>query len=114
MLSDEKKEKVIEVIGFWRDIIELSAFAMQRHGYGNSDGGFGIIYEGDLDEYDREVEGSFTPEAHVEVYGFWGKPDGYEFHIREQDYLLILSEVLEKQGLEREAKIVVNKMREIS
>ncbi len=114
MLSTDEKEKVIEVIGFWRTLSQLSEFAVKRNGYGNSDGGFGIVYEHDLDDYDREVEGSFIPKGCVEVYGLWGKPDGYEFHINEKDYLQVLSEVLLKEGLEEESKTVINVMSKIT
>ncbi|WP_136810751.1 hypothetical protein [Desulfosediminicola flagellatus] len=114
MLSADEKDKVVEVIGFWSDLSQLSEFAKKRHGYGNSDGGFGITYEHDLDDYDRDVEGSFIPKGHVEVYGYWGKPDGYEIHIKEHDYLLVLAEVLEKEGLKLAAQFVVEQLHEIN
>ncbi|MCY7294875.1 hypothetical protein [Alteromonas sp. a30] len=114
MLSTDEKDKVIEEISLWSKLPELSKFAVKRHGYGNSDGGFGVTYEHDLDDYDREVEGNYIPKGCLEVYGFWGKPDGYEFHISEKDYLLVLAEVLKKEGFEPEAKEVLNKVTEIT
>ena len=83
---------------------ELSQFALARHGFGNSDGGFGITYPSDLDDYDREVEGVAIPVGFVQVYGFWGPPDGYEFNIREFYYLAELIRILRNQGFESEAK----------
>jgi hypothetical protein len=41
---------------------------------GDSNGGFGVVYPGDVDAYDRQVDGVRIPERFVPVYGFWGLP----------------------------------------
>ena len=56
-------------IRHWRDKAALARFAADRHGFGDSDGGFGITYPSDLDEHDRQVEGVTIPEDHVLAYG---------------------------------------------
>jgi attachment invasion locus protein len=76
----------------------LAEFAARRHEYGNTDGGFGVTYPGDLDEYDREVDGIHVPEGFVQVYGFWGPPDGYEVLVPELAYLDTLADVLSATG----------------
>lgn len=58
------------------DKAKLVRYALERHGYGDSDGGFGVTYPGDLDEYDRKVNGLHVPEGFVLCYGFWGPPEG--------------------------------------
>lgn len=96
MEQDEKR--IREVIGVFRSIDQLAGFARERSGWGDSDGGFGVIYPKDLDEYQREVEKLCIPEGQVEVYGFWGPPNGYQFLAREAFYLEILAAMLESQG----------------
>ena len=59
-----------EIISQWSQLSELADFAERRHGYGNSDGGFGITYPGDLDEYEIEVEGIKIPNGSVLLYGY--------------------------------------------
>lgn len=90
-------------IRHWSRLPELAEFAALRHGFGNSDGGFGVTYPGDLDEYDREVDGVSIPEGFVQVYGFWGPPNGYEVLVTELVYLTELAAVLSAKGHEPEA-----------
>jgi hypothetical protein len=91
-------------IRHWRDKLALARFAVARHGFGDSDGGFGITYPSDLDEHDREVEGVKIPEGHVLAYGFWGDAtSGYEVVVPESLYRNVLAEVLDCMGLCREA-----------
>ena len=73
---------------------QLGGYALSRHGWGDSDGGFGVNYPTDLDEYDRQVDGVEIPSGYVLVYGFWGPPDGYEFLITEAEYISDLLLVL--------------------
>ena len=73
---------------------ELGGHALARHGWGDSDGGFGVTYPSDLDEWDRVVEKVEIPDGFVELYGLWGPPDGYRFVIRESSYLEHLVRVL--------------------
>jgi hypothetical protein len=71
-LSVDVSEPTVAIrnaIRHWSRLIDLAEFAAQRHGYGDSDGGFGITYPGGHDEYDREVDGFHIPEGFVEVYG---------------------------------------------
>lgn len=87
----------------WGNLAELAAFAERRHGFGNSDGGFGVTYPGDLDVYDREVDGVVIPTGCVQIHGFWGPPDGYEFDLPEALYLRTLAEELDRAALTAEA-----------
>ena len=93
-----------EVILEWRNPSELALFAEKRHGYGNSDGGFGIIYPGDLDEYQVEVEKIHIPKDHLLVYGYaHATPPGYELIVLETKYLSVLAKSLTDLGLSNEA-----------
>ena len=101
--NDQIEMRIREVIASWRSVTELASFALRHHGYGNSDGGFGVIYPGDLDEYEKEVERKLIPEGSVELYGYWGPPEGYEFTISEAYYLQVLATVLREAGFSKEA-----------
>lgn len=93
-----------EVILEWRNPVELAFFAEKRHGYGNSDGGFGIIYPEDLDEYQVEVEKIHIPKDHLLVYGYaHAMAPGYELLVLETKYLSVLAQMLTNLGLSREA-----------
>jgi hypothetical protein len=76
--APESTVAIRDAIRHWSRLTDLAEFAAHRHGYGNSDGGFGIKSPGDLDEYAREVDGIRIPEGFVQLYGFWGPPEGYE------------------------------------
>ena len=89
---------IVDAIAHWRRLPELVTFALERHGYGDSDGGFGVTYQSDLDDYERS-QGHKIMDGEVEIYGFWGPPDGHEFHVPETLYLLVLGKVLEILGL---------------
>jgi hypothetical protein len=90
----------------WRDKAQLARFAVEGHGFGDSDGGFGITYPGDLDEHDRAAEG-VIPDGYVSAYGFWGEErGGYEVLVPQGLYHRVLAEVLECVGLPREAATV--------
>jgi hypothetical protein len=80
----------------------LAEFAARRHGFANSDGGFGIVYPSDLDECDF-ASGAYIPDGFVEVYGFWGPPDGYEVLVPEAEYLDQLAGVLSAAGYAAQA-----------
>lgn len=92
-----------EAIRHWSSLTALSGFAIQRHGYGDSDGGFGVTYPGDLDEFDSLVDGVRIPEGFVQVYGFWGPPDGYVLLVYEALYLDTLAGMLSEAGHNAEA-----------
>jgi hypothetical protein len=93
-----------EVIDAWRSIAELVDFAEKRHGFGNSDGGFGAIYPDDVDGYMAEVEGVHVPEGAVLLYGSaFAIPPGYEILIDEAVYLRNLVDVLRENRLTAEA-----------
>ena len=93
----------LTAIRHWSDKLSLAGFAIERHGFGDSDGGFGITYPGDLDEFDRVVEERHIPNGFVLAYGFGGPPDGYEVLVPEWLYRDVLAEVLECLGMYREA-----------
>ncbi len=94
-------------ITHWSSLRALATFALERHGYGDSNGGFGVTYPGDLDEFDREAEGRFIPEGFIVVYGFWGPPDGYEVFVAESYYLAMLARILAEAGFTTEAREVL-------
>ena len=79
-------------------LLTLAEFAAAGHGFGDSDGGFGVTYPGDLDDYDRVVLGLHIPAGCVEVYGYEGPPDGYELVIPERLYLTELAAALTAAG----------------
>ena len=94
-----------EAIRHWSRLPELAEFAARRHGFGDSDGGFGVTYPGDLDDYDR-ASGEHIPDGFVQVYGFWGPPDGYEVSVPEPVYLDALALDLAAAGHPAEAERV--------
>ncbi|CAN7676727.1 hypothetical protein [Acidovorax sp. LjRoot117] len=104
--SSETVARIQEVISHWRTPAELASFAAARHGFGDSNGGFGVIYPGDLDEYQREIENACIPEGQVEIYGYWALPGGYEFQVSERFYLSVLAGHLKTIGLSNGANDV--------
>src|SRR4051812_28946305 len=61
----------VDAIRHWSSLPRLAEFAANRHGYHDSNGGFGLEYPDSLDEYDREVLGRFIPPGFVLIQGFW-------------------------------------------
>lgn len=98
--SPQGIERIKEVISHWRQPAELADFAEKRHGYGDTNGGFGVTYPEDLDEYARQVERAHIPVGQVEIYGYWGVNQGYELLVPEKLYLTVLAEHLQKVGLQ--------------
>ena len=72
----------------------LVRFATDRHGFGDSDGGFGSTYPSDLHESQQVVVGRCIPEGFVLAYGFWGPPNGYEVLVAEWLYRDVLAEAV--------------------
>lgn len=99
------EDAIRDAIRHWSCLSELADFAVDQNGFGNSDGGFGITYPGDLDEYDR-AQGEQIPVGFVKVYGFWGLPDGYEVLVAESLYLQTLASLLSAGGHVAEAEQV--------
>ncbi len=97
-LLPEPEEAICKVILHWSNIAQLADFAEAQHGFGDTNGGFGATYPGDLDPYHREVDGMLIPEGFVEICGFWGSPEGYEILVPESYYQKILSELLSETG----------------
>lgn len=96
-----------EVILEWRNPSELAAFAEKRHGYGNSDGGFGVTYPEDLDEYQLIVEKIHIPRGYLLVYGYaHACPPGYGILVLEAMYLDVLAKTLAGLGLKNEVRRV--------
>ncbi len=107
MDAPDTKTACREVIDAWSDLARLVDFAEKRHGFGNSDGGFGVTYPGDLDEYDVQVEGTNIPDGSVQLYGYaFAIPPGYEVVVQESVYLQNLADVLRERGLTTEAERV--------
>lgn len=93
-------------IRHWSRLEDLAAFAAERHGFGDSNGGFGITYPTDLDEYDREVDKIAIPDGHVLAYGFWGESGsygGYDVLVPEALYLSVLAGELSRSGFDQAA-----------
>ena len=111
MLFIDSKTAVHDAIRHWSSLPELATFAVARHGYGCSNGGFGVTYPGDLDEHDREVLRIHIPQSFVQVYGFWGPPAGYEILVLEIVYLGHLLTALVAAGHETEAEQIRSMLR---
>ena len=79
----------VDAIRNWQVLTDLVTFARERHGYGNSDGYFGITYPGDLDDCDR-VNGESISEGNVEAYAWYGATDGDTHILSELEYLTLL------------------------
>ena len=103
MEKPDIKTACLDAIRHWPSLRELAVFAIRGHGYGDTDGGFGVTYPGDLDDYARGVEGQLIPPGYISVYGFWGPPKGYEVFVPESEYLELLAQVLMAAGLISEA-----------
>ena len=103
MDSIDTRTAILSSIRAWTKRGQLASFALARHGFGDTNGGFGVTYPGDLDEYDRQVDGCDIPAGFVEVYGHWGPPRGYSLVVPEVLYLQILSEVLQAEGMGSDA-----------
>jgi hypothetical protein len=71
---------------------ELVLFANERRGFGGDDGGYGVIYPSDLDEYATAVELRAIPDGSVEIYclAYTDK----DIIISEHQYLLALKKYL--------------------
>ena len=93
----------LTAIRHWPDKAALARLAKERHGFADSNAGFGIVYPGDVDDVDRDLDGREIPNGFVLAYGFWGPPDGYEVFVPEWLYRDVLAEVLECLGMSREA-----------
>lgn len=105
MEAPDAKIACRQVIDEWLNLTELAAFAELRQGFGNSNGGFGAIYPGDVDEYMAEVEGVHVPDGWVLLYGYvFAVPPGYELLVEELVYLRNLRDVLQEHGLTSEVE----------
>lgn len=103
--AEEQPAYVLNVIRKWPWPAQLAEFAVRRHGFADTDGGFGVTYPDDLDDYERAT-GGHIPEAFLEIWGFWGSPEGDEFHFSERRYLEILAAYLEDLGLKTDSASV--------
>lgn len=75
---------ILMAVSVWH-VDEMADMVEQRMGYGNTDGGVGMIYP----ESDRAS--APIPPNHVEVYTYGGPPDGEAYHVAETLYLDVLS-----------------------
>ena len=106
-VTPEPAEAARAAIRHWSDKAALARFAADRHGFGDTDGGFGVTYPSDVDEGERGADGTAIPDGHVLVYGFWADDaGGYDVLVPERLYLRILAEELDRLGLSREAAAV--------
>jgi hypothetical protein len=100
-------EAAMASIRHWSKLADLAKFAADGHGFGDSDGGFGITYPTDLDEYDRDIEKVVIPNGYVQAYGFWGSDQGgYEVLVTVQEYHSVLAQALASAGMLHEAQLV--------
>lgn len=105
--SANPDDAIVQIIRHWPKLAELANFAVERRGFGDDNGGFGLIYPDDLDDYARGAEQRSIPSGWVEIYGFWGvEKGGYEFVVEEKTYLASLAQVLRSDDLEAEARLV--------
>ncbi|GAB5407631.1 MAG: hypothetical protein Aurels2KO_58620 [Aureliella sp.] len=84
---ESERQSQIDLVLRHNSHSNLVRYALARHGWGDTDGGFGTTYSTDLDDCDRHVDGVSIADGHVQLYGFWGLPDGYELQISESDYI---------------------------
>ncbi len=96
----KREPRIREVLTCWADKPQLVGFAKKRHGFGNTDVGFGVSYPSDLDEFEDD---DLIPEGSVQIYGYWGPPEGYEVLVEETEYLQVLARVLSEGGFQAEA-----------
>ncbi|GAA5496447.1 hypothetical protein SAMN02745181_0250 [Rubritalea squalenifaciens DSM 18772] len=81
----------LDAIRHYHSLDELFKFAHQGHGYGDSDGYFGITYSNDLDDYDRAND-QCIPEGFVQVYAGYGDSYSEDYLITEAEYLNLLEQ----------------------
>jgi hypothetical protein len=90
----------------WPNEEDLVKYALDRHGFVGDDGYYGVVYPSDLDEYQREVEGEFIPEKHVEILYWDGQHQ--EMQCRESEYLVALKAHLLNVGCAQLAEKLEN------
>lgn len=86
---------------------QLTDFALAGHGFGESNGGFGIHYKKDIEgELDNVFE---LQDDEIEVYLLFGSQSrlkGEEFILKLNDYLELLSQILLAHELEPRARAI--------
>tara|TARA_R110002167_G_scaffold362307_1_gene581326 strand:+ start:3326 stop:3718 length:393 start_codon:yes stop_codon:yes gene_type:complete len=87
------RKAAVDAMRNWCAPEELSAFAVARHGFMNSDSFFGITYPTDLDEWDR-ASGESIPDGYVEALAGYGDPHSDGLLILEAEYLELLRQFL--------------------
>jgi hypothetical protein len=97
----------VDAMRHWHNIEDLPRFANDRHGYGDSDGYFGITYPSDLDEFDIS-QGESIAEGHVVASASYGDPHAKAFSLPESEYIQLLGQYLELSGKPELAKQVRN------
>jgi hypothetical protein len=113
-MSDIKNNAPIEwvmeeIVDCGMEFFDLARLAEKRSGYCNSNGGHGVSYPHELDEYQRVTEGTDIPEEHVLMFGRGGFPGGdpgYEFYVPESRYLEVLARILEQRGFKEKSDLV--------
>lgn len=87
------QKAALDAIRHWQPVEDLCRFALARHGYGDTDGCFGITYPGDLDDHDRAC-GESIKDGWIEVEAGYGDPHTDPFLLRECEYLELLRQYL--------------------
>jgi hypothetical protein len=105
-VSDEMIERDIrEVLSWWPTPSFLADFATRRVGFGHE--GYGMNFPEGIDDHDREVMGIHVPTGHVDIYGFYGNPEGgFEHIVPETMYLGVLAQFLRELKRTAEAEAV--------
>lgn len=115
MDAPEPEAACREVILEWRTLSELATYAERRHGYGNDNGGFGVRYPTDLDEYETQVLGMHIPAGSLLAYGYaFANPPGYEILVNESLYLRTLSKIFRELGSVSDAERIDVLLKELA
>jgi len=91
--STPAHKAAVEAMRHWSTPSQLVRFALDGHGYMNTDSFFGITYPNDLDEYDR-ANGENIPPGYIEVSAGNGDPHGDTHLILETVYVELLQQFL--------------------
>ena len=98
----ERFEITLIVISNWRESEKLIEYAVNKIGYRNSDNGFGIDYEKEID-YKTTVK---VPKNHLLVTA--DAINKNEFVVSELEYLKILSQFFNSKNEKHNAKIIID------
>jgi hypothetical protein len=107
----------IEEVLAAQPLARATQYATERQSWCNSDGGHGVTYPEDLDEYEREVEGAAIEAGYVLLFGRTNVPrssraSAFEVCLPECIYLDVLANKLEANGSTEESENIRKLSRE--